>query len=149
MPSITSTAAWQALASHHAAIRDIHMRDLFTADSERFRRFSLRFGDLLLDYSKNRITPETMDKLIDLARAADVEGWRERCSPARRSTPPRGAPCCTWRCATRDRADHGRRAQDVDARRHVPCSTRCASLHRRGARRRVDRRTPASRSPTW
>jgi glucose-6-phosphate isomerase len=78
MPSITSTAAWQALASHHAAIRDIHMRDLFTADSERFRRFSLRFGDLLLDYSKNRITAETMDKLIDLARAADVEGWRER-----------------------------------------------------------------------
>jgi glucose-6-phosphate isomerase len=78
MPSITSTAAWQALVSHHAAIRDIHMRDLFTADSERFRRFSLRFGDLLLDYSKNRITAETMDKLIDLARAADVEGWRER-----------------------------------------------------------------------
>ena len=78
MASITGTSAWQALADHHAAIADTHMRDLFAADPDRFRRFSLRLGDMLLDYSKNRVTSETMDRLVSLARAADVEGWRDR-----------------------------------------------------------------------
>ncbi len=54
------------------------MRDLFAEDETRFDQFSLRQGGLLLDYSKNRISPETMDLLVDLARAADVEGWRDR-----------------------------------------------------------------------
>ena len=55
------------------------MRDLFAADPGRFRRFSARLdGKLLLDYSKNRITAETLPLLLDLARAADLEGWRGR-----------------------------------------------------------------------
>ena len=71
-------AAWQALQQHHEVVKSRHMRDLFAADPDRFDRFSLRHEDLLLDYSKNRILPETMALLHDLARAADVEGWRER-----------------------------------------------------------------------
>ena len=63
----TTTAAWQALAAHYEAIRDVHMRDLFAADPERFARFSLRHEDILLDYSKNRLTAETRDKLVALA----------------------------------------------------------------------------------
>ncbi len=54
------------------------LRELFDSDKERFERFSLELDPLLLDYSKNRITPEVFDKLIGLAKAADVEGWRER-----------------------------------------------------------------------
>jgi glucose-6-phosphate isomerase len=54
------------------------MRDLFAADPRRFQRFSLRFGDVLLDYSKNRITEETLRLLLELAREADLERWRER-----------------------------------------------------------------------
>jgi glucose-6-phosphate isomerase len=56
----------------------VHMRDLFAQDPLRFEKFSLQFADILLDYSKNRITEETRDLLLDLARDRDVEGWRER-----------------------------------------------------------------------
>jgi glucose-6-phosphate isomerase len=54
------------------------MREQFALDSGRFERFSVKSGDLLLDYSKNRITQETVDKLINLARAVDISGWTER-----------------------------------------------------------------------
>jgi glucose-6-phosphate isomerase len=54
------------------------MRDLFREDPQRFERFSLRFEDMLLDYSKNRITAETMDLLRRLATAADLAGWTRR-----------------------------------------------------------------------
>ncbi len=54
------------------------MRALFAGDPGRAGRFTLRLGDLLLDYSKNRVTPETMELLLALARAADVAVWRKR-----------------------------------------------------------------------
>jgi len=78
MTSIRQSAAWKALEQHHAAIQDRHMRDLFAADPGRFGRLSVRLGDVLFDYSKNRLTEETVALLVDLARAADLEGWRER-----------------------------------------------------------------------
>ena len=52
------------------------LRDLFAADPERFAKLSLRFEDLLLDYSKHRVDARTMGLLFDLARHADVENWR-------------------------------------------------------------------------
>lgn len=76
--SLNNLAEWRALAAHAEAMRDVHMRDLFAQDPERFQRFSLRLGEFLLDYSKNRITEETMRLLLDLARARDIEGWRAR-----------------------------------------------------------------------
>ena len=78
MTDITTTPAWQALADHHTTMASVHMRDLFAGDPERFTRFSLTHGDLLLDFSKNRITAATMDRLHDLARAIDVKGRAER-----------------------------------------------------------------------
>ena len=72
------TRAWQALTAHYDAMRDLHMRDLFAQDPQRFGRFSLRFGEMLVDYSKNRITGETMQDLLALAREMEVEGWRDR-----------------------------------------------------------------------
>jgi len=71
------TAAWSALALHHESIRSHHMRDLFARDPGRFARFSLEVEDLLLDYSKNRITAETLTLLVGLARASGVDRLRE------------------------------------------------------------------------
>ena len=78
MSRLTDSAPWKALRAHCTAIFDLHMRDLFEQDPERFARFSLRMEDMLYDYSKNRITEETMRLLFALARSADVEGWRDR-----------------------------------------------------------------------
>ena len=78
MSKLTDSNAWQVLQSHHQTMRHVHMRDLFAADPRRFERFSLTFEDLLLDYSKNIVTEETMRLLLDLARQAQVEGWRDR-----------------------------------------------------------------------
>ena len=70
--------SWKKLGKHHKAIASLPMRDLFAKDPQRFARFSLRLGDLLLDYSKNRITAETMDLLHALAREAGVEAMRDK-----------------------------------------------------------------------
>ncbi len=72
MVCIKETPAWQALARHLDAIRDLHMRDLFAQEPNRFDRFSLRLGSILFDYSKNRITGETLPLLVDLARQAGL-----------------------------------------------------------------------------
>jgi len=74
MSSLTESPAWQALAAHRREIDATPMRSLFAADPGRFERFSLRLGDLLFDYSKNRITAETMRLLIALAEQAGVRG---------------------------------------------------------------------------
>src|SRR5512135_3555115 len=76
--SITATEAWKKLEQHHRAIAPLHMRDLIKGDPSRFDKLSLRFGDLLLDYSKNRITEETMALLRALARQAGVEAMRDK-----------------------------------------------------------------------
>ncbi|SFV28697.1 glucose-6-phosphate isomerase [Thermoflavifilum thermophilum] len=69
----TETQAWKALQQHFQQMRKVHMRDLFARDPERFEKFSLRFGDILFDYSKNIITEETMSLLLELAHACKVK----------------------------------------------------------------------------
>ncbi|MCB9988387.1 MAG: glucose-6-phosphate isomerase [Rhodospirillales bacterium] len=69
---------WVALSAHRRTLDNVHMRDLFAADPARFRRFSFKHGGLLFDYSRHRITEDTMAHLTKLARACDVEGWRDR-----------------------------------------------------------------------
>ena len=78
MASLKNSPSWQALEAHYRQTADLHMRDLFAEDETRFERFSIGLGGLFLDYSKNRVTSETMDLLVELARAGDVEGWRNR-----------------------------------------------------------------------
>jgi len=73
---LTTLPAWQALTTHAATVRDAHLRDLFASDPDRFTRLSFSLGPLLADYSKNRITPETLGLLMELARARDVEAGR-------------------------------------------------------------------------
>lgn len=72
MTLLTNSAAWQALKKHQQEIANVHMRDLFAQDPQRFERFSLRLGDILFDYSKNRITEKTRSLLVDLARQANL-----------------------------------------------------------------------------
>jgi glucose-6-phosphate isomerase len=74
----TQLAAWQALEQHYRQAAPLQMRDLFRQDPRRFDKFTLRLDDLLLDFSKNLVTEETMRLLYDLARQADLPGWTER-----------------------------------------------------------------------
>ena len=71
----TVSESWKSLEAHKEVMAALHMRDLFSADPRRFQRFSLRFGDVLLDYSKNIVTGETMRLLRDMAVEADLPGW--------------------------------------------------------------------------
>ncbi|MGL5286675.1 MAG: glucose-6-phosphate isomerase, partial [Aeromonas sp.] len=67
------TKAWQALEAHFAANSGVQLKDLFANDAQRFAKFSTTFGgDLLVDYSKNLITEETIKLLIDLANETDL-----------------------------------------------------------------------------
>ncbi len=75
---LNDTPAWQALQVHQAEIAPLHMRDLFARDAQRYERFSQQTDAILLDYSKNRITAQTMSLLLELARQARVEEWTER-----------------------------------------------------------------------
>jgi glucose-6-phosphate isomerase len=74
---IDQTPAWQALTAHHEAIRDRHLRDLFAEDPGRAARLTADGAGLHLDYSKHRITDETVSLLLALARAAHLEARRD------------------------------------------------------------------------
>ncbi len=69
----TQTAAWQKLQAHFSEIKDIHLRELFK-DEQRAEQFTIKWEDLYVDYSKNRITGKTLDLLIDLANEVDLSG---------------------------------------------------------------------------
>ncbi len=76
--TLIDTPAWQALATHAATLRQRHLRELFAEDEQRFARFSRQHDGLLLDFSKQRIDADTHRLLLDLAAAADLEGWRRK-----------------------------------------------------------------------
>ncbi|MDP2132346.1 MAG: glucose-6-phosphate isomerase, partial [Sulfuritalea sp.] len=71
------SASWQALSAA-ARGHSVHLRDMFAADARRFSRFSLVWNDWLLDYSKQRVTTDTMGLLHGLWQVADVPGWIAR-----------------------------------------------------------------------
>lgn len=73
MATLTSLPVWQTLCQHQKTIAATHMRDLFANDPDRFKKFSLKFDDILFDYSKHRINDETLPLLMQMAREAKVE----------------------------------------------------------------------------
>ncbi|WP_153145047.1 glucose-6-phosphate isomerase [Dechloromonas sp. H13] len=75
---LSDTPAWRALTAHAEALRPRHLRDLFAADPQRFENFSLRHDGLLLDFSKQRVSGETLALLRQAAAAADLDGWKAR-----------------------------------------------------------------------
>jgi glucose-6-phosphate isomerase len=72
------TKSWQSLNRHYAKMKKIHMQTLFAEDPQRFNKFSRRFNDMLIDFSKNRITEETLKLLIALTKECDVKSAIEK-----------------------------------------------------------------------
>ncbi len=75
--TLTQSPAWQKLAAHQKQLETTTMRELFAKDPERFNKFSIEFGGILYDFSKNRITEETLDLLVSLAEQAKVKEMAE------------------------------------------------------------------------
>jgi glucose-6-phosphate isomerase len=75
MSKLTQSQTWKALLSHYETIKDVHMRDMFENDKNRFDKYSLRLNDILYDYSKNRINDETIELLYQLAREVNLPQW--------------------------------------------------------------------------
>jgi len=78
MASITKNASWKRLEKHFQEIEFMHMRDLFNEDKDRFDKNHIVFDDILVDFSKNRITEKTKKLLINLSKEAKIEEWRDR-----------------------------------------------------------------------
>jgi len=78
MADPTQTSAWKALRAHHDEVADLQMRDLFRDDPDRAARFSLTLGDLLFDFSKNRVTDQTVSLLAELCEECGVRDWITR-----------------------------------------------------------------------
>ena len=78
MPSINKSSSWKALHNHFEKIKSVHMRDLFSKDVDRFNKYHIQYEDFLVDFSKNRITDETINLLVNLAKEAKLEDWRDR-----------------------------------------------------------------------
>jgi glucose-6-phosphate isomerase len=78
MSNLNRLPVWEKLCAHQHKIANLHMRDLFASDPERFSKYHIKFADILLDYSKHRITEETLPLLFELAREAKIESWRDR-----------------------------------------------------------------------
>ncbi len=69
---LANRPAWKSLQSHYQAMRHVHLRQLFAEDPQRGRRMTAEAVGVLLDYSKNRITPETLDLLVQLAEESGL-----------------------------------------------------------------------------
>ncbi len=78
MSSLTQLPAYKVLQAHYRQTNGLQMRDLFAQDVRRFGKFSIQFNNILLDYSKNRITDETMPLLIALATSRDLKAWIDK-----------------------------------------------------------------------
>ncbi len=78
MATLTEHPVWQKLCDHQQKMVSVHMRDLFNENKDRFHEFSMQSEGLLFDYSKHRITKETLSLLMQLAREAGVEEWRNK-----------------------------------------------------------------------
>jgi glucose-6-phosphate isomerase len=120
-------AAWSALEdlrAHREALGNLQLRDLFATDPDRFSRFSISLGDLTLDYSKNRIVPETIPLLLALAERADVAALRDKMfsGEAINVTENRAV----LHVALRAPPDADIRVGDHNVVPHVPSPTTCA-----------------------
>ena len=101
--AIDQTPEWAALKAHHARVRDLHLRDLFADDPGRGMRMTAEGAGVFLDYSKHRVTDDTMALLLDLARVAGVEERREAMFEGERINTTRTAPSSTRPCGRRRR----------------------------------------------
>ena len=72
IPALTARPAWKALEAHHRKVRDLHLRELFANDPKRGPRLTVEAVGITLDYSKNRVTDETLKLLVQLAEESGL-----------------------------------------------------------------------------
>ena len=119
---LSERQAWKALAAHHQSVRELHLRKLFADDPKRGERMTAEALGLYLDYSKNRITDETLKLLLQLA---EESGLRERIDAMFRGEKIN----LTENRAVLHIALRAQRGASIvvdgeDCRRSTPCSTR-------------------------
>ena len=102
--------ACHTLAAHYDSVAGLSLRQPFTRDSRRGERMTVEAVGLYLDYSKNRVTDETLKLLLELAEKSGLRGLSTRCFEARRSISRRPAPFCTWPYADREELVDGENA---------------------------------------
>jgi glucose-6-phosphate isomerase len=78
MSNLIKLPVWDKLVRHQQSIAGTHMRGMFANDPKRFDKYHLKLADILIDFSKHRITDETLPLLFQLAREAKIESWRDR-----------------------------------------------------------------------
>ena len=78
MSQLIKSKSWVALEEHYNKIKDIHMRDMFESDKNRFDKYSLEMNDILYDFSKNRINDETIELLYQLAKEVEIPKWIQK-----------------------------------------------------------------------
>lgn len=133
---LTTLPAWQALAAHASALQGVHLRDLFAADPDRFQRFSFALGPLLVDYSKQRVTAETLGLLMELARARGLEAGRAAMFAGAAINTTENRPA--FHVALRNRAERPMQANGADVMPAV-----------RAARARIGEFAEKIRNGTW
>ncbi len=69
---------WKKLEKHAHESKTVHLREAFKQDDKRFDKYSINFNNMLFDYSKQRITEETMSLLLELAETSDIEKWQDK-----------------------------------------------------------------------
>ena len=137
-----------ARAAPRRARRPPPARQLFADDPDRGERLTAEAAGLYLDYSKNRITDETLRAARRVSpRSPACATASTPCSAARRSTSPRTAPCCTSRCARRAARRSSSTAR-TSCRRSTRCSTGWRDFAEPRPQRAPGRATPASGSAT-
>lgn len=136
MTSLTKSPEWIALQSHAKSLARIHMRELFAGEPQRFERLSLSVDGLLLDYSKNRLTTRTLDLLVALAEAADLNNWIQRLFRGDKVNGSEGR--AALHIALRDRSERAYVVDDRDMRPDIAEGLL-----------RMARFTSAVRSGTW
>ena len=105
--SLIQRPAWLTLQAHYHEMKDVHLRTLFNQDPKRGERMTCEVAGLYLDYSKNRVTDETIRLLLQLAAECDLRGKIDAMFRGDKINITENAPSSTRRCAPRARGDLG------------------------------------------
>ena len=100
--ALAERQAWKDLAAHYQKVCDVHLRNLFADDSKRGERMTAEAVGLFLDYSKNRITDETLKLLLQLAEESGLRYRIDAMFRGEKINVTENGPFCMWRCARRE-----------------------------------------------
>ena len=144
---LTKSTAWKALEDHQKNMRDVSLRDLFADDPERGRRMTAEAAGVFLDYSKNRITDETLKLLCDLAEESGLRARIDAMFRGEKINVTEGSGRAARRAACARRAKRFRSTARTSCPKCTPCSTRWP-LFRAASATATGKATPASASAT-